>query len=76
MSAPGRPDQALDLAAACACCQEQTARDGPWLRAARTARLLSWVSLAWMCTEGAVGLWQGLAAGSAAQQPGGRWEAW
>jgi divalent metal cation (Fe/Co/Zn/Cd) transporter len=29
-------------------------------------RWLAWASLAWMCTEGAVGLWQGLAAGSAA----------
>jgi divalent metal cation (Fe/Co/Zn/Cd) transporter len=28
--------------------------------------LLSWASLAWMCTEGAIGLWQGLAVGSAA----------
>ena len=37
-----------------------------WLRAARLARLLAWASLAWMCTEGAVGLWQGLAAGSVA----------
>jgi hypothetical protein len=27
---------------------------------------LAWASLAWMCTEGAIGLWQGLAAGSAA----------
>lgn len=30
------------------------------------ARWLAWASLAWMCTEGGVGLWQGLAAGSAA----------
>ena len=29
-------------------------------------RWLAWASLAWMCAEGAVGLWQGLAAGSAA----------
>jgi divalent metal cation (Fe/Co/Zn/Cd) transporter len=41
-------------------------RDAEWLRAARLARLLAWASLAWMCTEGAVGLWQGLAAGSVA----------
>jgi divalent metal cation (Fe/Co/Zn/Cd) transporter len=34
--------------------------------AARAARWLAWASLAWMCAEGAVGLWQGLAAGSAA----------
>jgi divalent metal cation (Fe/Co/Zn/Cd) transporter len=30
------------------------------------ARWLAWASLAWMCAEGGVGLWQGLAAGSAA----------
>jgi hypothetical protein len=30
------------------------------------ARLLAWASLAWMCTEGAIGLWQGVAAGSIA----------
>jgi divalent metal cation (Fe/Co/Zn/Cd) transporter len=41
-------------------------RDAGWQRAARTARWLAWASLAWMCTEGAIGLWQGLAAGSAA----------
>ena len=42
------------------------ARDAGWLRAARQARLLAWISLAWMCTEGAIGLWQGLASGSVA----------
>src|SRR5262245_24452596 len=42
------------------------ARDAPWHRAARWARWLSWASLAWMLTEGAIGLWQGLAAGSIA----------
>ena len=41
-------------------------RDAGWLRAARQARWLAWASLAWMCTEGGIGLWQGLAAGSAA----------
>jgi hypothetical protein len=35
-----------------------------WRGAARAARWLAWASLAWMSTEGAVGLWQGLAAGS------------
>jgi divalent metal cation (Fe/Co/Zn/Cd) transporter len=40
--------------------------DAGWLRAAQLARWLAWVSLAWMCTEGAIGLWQGLAAGSIA----------
>jgi len=41
-------------------------RDARWHSAARAARWLSWASLAWMCTEGAVGLWQGLATGSIA----------
>ena len=40
--------------------------DAGWQRAARQARWLAWASLAWMCTEGAVGLWQGLASGSIA----------
>jgi len=42
------------------------AGDGEWQRAARLARGLAWASLAWMCAEGAIGLWQGLAAGSVA----------
>jgi divalent metal cation (Fe/Co/Zn/Cd) transporter len=42
------------------------ARDAGWRRAARAVRWLAWASLAWMCTEGAAGLWQGLAAGSIA----------
>lgn len=41
-------------------------RDAGWLRAARWARALAWASLAWMCAEGAVGLWQGFASGSIA----------
>jgi divalent metal cation (Fe/Co/Zn/Cd) transporter len=41
-------------------------RDAQWHRAARWARRLSWVSLAWMGTEGTLGLWQGLNAGSIA----------
>ena len=41
-------------------------KDAGWLRAARQARLLAWASLAWMCAEGAVGLWQGFASGSIA----------
>lgn len=41
-------------------------RDAGWRRAARQARWLAWASLAWMCAEGAIGLWQGLAAGSIA----------
>jgi divalent metal cation (Fe/Co/Zn/Cd) transporter len=41
-------------------------RDAGWHSAARRARWLAWASLAWMCTEGGIGLWQGLAAGSIA----------
>ena len=37
-----------------------------WLRAARRARLLSWISLAWMGTEGLVGIAAGVVAGSIA----------
>ena len=40
--------------------------DEAWLRAARRARVLSWVSLAWMTVEGAVGVIAGLVAGSVA----------
>ena len=36
------------------------ARDDEWLRTARRARTLSWVSLAWMTVEGVVGLIAGL----------------
>lgn len=42
------------------------ARDADWLRAARMALLLSWASLFYMGIEGAVGVWQGIAAGSIA----------
>jgi divalent metal cation (Fe/Co/Zn/Cd) transporter len=41
-------------------------RDECWLRAARRARLLSWLSLAWMTVEGAVGVVAGAVAGSIA----------
>ena len=37
-----------------------------WLSAARRARRLSWISLAWMGTEGLVGIASGLVAGSIA----------
>jgi divalent metal cation (Fe/Co/Zn/Cd) transporter len=42
------------------------ARDDEQLRLARRARLLSWLSLAWMTVEGAVAILAGLAAGSIA----------
>jgi divalent metal cation (Fe/Co/Zn/Cd) transporter len=41
-------------------------RDAGWLRAARRARLLSWLSLAWMTVEGVVGIVAGATAGSVA----------
>lgn len=41
-------------------------RDAEWLRAARRARLLSWLSLGWMTAEGVVGVAAGIAAGSIA----------
>ncbi|OBI36726.1 hypothetical protein A5709_13000 [Mycobacterium sp. E1386] len=43
---------------------QRSERDARWVRAARLARWLAWASLAWMCAEGALGLWQGFAAGS------------
>ncbi|HMG62079.1 MAG TPA: cation transporter [Streptosporangiaceae bacterium] len=54
---PGRPGPAPGIPAAGA---------PEWQRAARLALCLAWASLAWMCAEGAIGLWQGLAAGSVA----------
>ena len=41
-----------------------TDRGPRWRIAARRARALSWLSLAWMTTEGALGLLAGIAAGS------------
>jgi divalent metal cation (Fe/Co/Zn/Cd) transporter len=37
-----------------------------WLRLARLAKLLAWVSLAWLCIEGTVGVIAGIVAGSVA----------
>jgi divalent metal cation (Fe/Co/Zn/Cd) transporter len=41
-----------------------TKRGADWRRAARAARLLSWVSFGWMTGEGVLGLVAGLGAGS------------
>jgi divalent metal cation (Fe/Co/Zn/Cd) transporter len=41
-------------------------RDEAWLRAARRARALSWLSLAWMTAEGVLGVLAGAVAGSVA----------
>ena len=42
------------------------ARSAEWLRAAHRARVLSWVSLAWMGAEGAIAIVAGVLAGSIA----------
>ncbi|HEX2811013.1 MAG TPA: hypothetical protein VHN80_33005, partial [Kineosporiaceae bacterium] len=39
-------------------------RGDEWLTAARTARILSWVSLVWMSGEGVLGLIAGATSGS------------
>jgi divalent metal cation (Fe/Co/Zn/Cd) transporter len=51
-------DTQLPLAAA------TPVRDGRWLKAARRAKLLSWVSLAWMSVEGVGGVISGIGASS------------
>ncbi len=43
-----------------------TLRGPKWHRAARRARLLSWISLAWMGAEGAIAITAGILAGSIA----------
>lgn len=54
----------------CGCATPNVATTGPserdveWLRAARWARRLAWLSLVWMCAEGVLGLWQGFTARS------------
>ncbi|MGH3040462.1 MAG: cation transporter [Gaiellaceae bacterium] len=45
---------------------EPEGRSTEWLQAARRARLLSWLSLAWMGVEGALALTAGILAGSIA----------
>jgi divalent metal cation (Fe/Co/Zn/Cd) transporter len=44
----------------------QPARSADWYEAARKARMLSWLSLAWMGAEGVIALGAGMAAGSIA----------
>jgi divalent metal cation (Fe/Co/Zn/Cd) transporter len=70
-----RPAREPDSPVLDACCPGSTCpaepgmpdgRDAGWRRAARQARVLAWASLAWMCAEAVIGLWQGLAAGSIA----------
>jgi divalent metal cation (Fe/Co/Zn/Cd) transporter len=59
-------DECCAVGSPCTCGVPASPADTGWQSAARAARWLAWFSLAWMCTEGAVGLWQGLASGSAA----------
>jgi divalent metal cation (Fe/Co/Zn/Cd) transporter len=71
-----RPSREADIPVLDACCPPgrtcgaepgmTAASDAGWRRTARLARWLAWASLAWMCAEGAIGLWQGLADGSIA----------
>jgi divalent metal cation (Fe/Co/Zn/Cd) transporter len=64
---PVLADDCCPAGSPCAACGTAAARrDAGWQRAAQQARWLAWASLAWMCAEGAAGLWQGLAAGSVA----------
>lgn len=51
---------------ACAPSQTPTQRDASWHRAARHARLLSWLSLAYMAAEGTVAIVAAIIAGSVA----------
>ena len=46
--------------------QRQPVRSPEWLQAAKRARQLSWLSLAWMSTEGLLGVAAGVMAGSIA----------
>ncbi|MDT7764150.1 MAG: hypothetical protein QOC63_3570 [Mycobacterium sp.] len=47
-------------------CGDRAEPNAGWLQAARWARWLAWASFLWMCIEGAIGLWQGIVAGSIA----------
>ncbi len=51
-------------AAATSSAASPSPQDPAWLRTARRARLLSWLSLGWMTVEGVVGLTAGLDAGA------------
>jgi divalent metal cation (Fe/Co/Zn/Cd) transporter len=64
VGAADEADSGCECHGSCRASAEPVARDAAWLRAARQARWLAWASLLWMCTEGAIGLWQGYASGS------------
>jgi divalent metal cation (Fe/Co/Zn/Cd) transporter len=62
VSAPQQGDGCADTCHA----HTELVREAGWLRAAALAKALAWMSLVWMCAEGALGLWQGFVAGSIA----------
>src|SRR5215475_1181094 len=67
----GISDPGAAVPGADTCCDNATVMtaaipDERWLRSARYARWLAWVSLAWMAAEGVLGLIVGVAAGSIA----------
>ena len=62
---PGHSGAAEGPAGGSATAQAVT-RDAGWQRAARQARLLSWLSLAWMVAEGAIAITAAVIAGSVA----------
>jgi divalent metal cation (Fe/Co/Zn/Cd) transporter len=57
----GTPELSLPIAPAA-----EPTRSEEWLRAARRARQLSWLSLVWMGAEGVIGITAGIMAGSIA----------
>ena len=63
---PGLPVLDECCAPGCSCCgaQAEPERGADWHRAARAARWLSWLSLAWMTAEGTLGLIAGTSGGS------------
>jgi divalent metal cation (Fe/Co/Zn/Cd) transporter len=67
---PKAPGLSIDAGCTDDCCALDAGalpiRDAAWRHAASQAQLLAWVSLVWMCAEGAVGLWQGFTVGSIA----------
>ena len=67
----GRADPGAAVPAVDTCCEDCAPATGAnpgewWLRNARYARWLAWVSLAWMAAEGVLGLAAGVAASSIA----------
>ena len=68
MSTADQPVRQVDaIGDACGCCAAAPVhRDESWHRAARRARLLSWLSLAYMAAEGAVAITAAIMAGSVA----------